>query len=36
MGGVTVREYGLSFVGVCLKHYIGKSWPNRSRILWKW
>ena len=27
MGGVTVREYGLSFVGVCLKHYIGKSWP---------
>ncbi len=27
MGGVTVREYGLSFVWVCLKNYIGKSWP---------
>ncbi len=27
MGGVTVREYGLSFVRVCLQKYIGKSWP---------
>ena len=27
MGGVTVREYGLSFVRVCLQNYIGKSWP---------
>lgn len=27
MGGVTVREYGLSFVGVCFRNYIGKSWP---------
>ena len=27
MGGVTIREYGLSFVWVCLKNYIGRSWP---------
>ncbi len=27
MEGVTVREYGLSFVGVCLRNYLGKSWP---------
>ena len=27
MGGVTVKEYGLSFVRVCLQKYIGKSWP---------
>ena len=27
MGGVTIKEYGLSFVWVCLKNYIGRSWP---------
>ena len=27
MSGVTIKEYGLRFVWVCLKKYMGGSWP---------
>ncbi len=27
MTGITVKEYGLKFVGACLKEYVGASWP---------
>ncbi len=27
MTGITVKEYGLRFVGACLKEYVGESWP---------
>ena len=27
MSGITVKEYGLTFVWACLKEYLGASWP---------
>ena len=27
MAGITIKEYGLTFVGACLKEYLGSSWP---------
>lgn len=27
MAGITIKEYGLAFVWVCLKEYLGRSWP---------
>ncbi len=27
MTGITVKEYGLKFVGACLREYVGASWP---------
>ncbi len=27
MAGITIKEYGLTFVWACLKEYLGRSWP---------
>ncbi len=27
MSGITIKEYGLAFVGACLREYLGGSWP---------
>ena len=27
MAGITIKEYGLTFVWACLKEYLGSSWP---------
>ena len=27
MAGITIKEYGLTFVWACLREYLGRSWP---------
>ena len=27
MAGISIKEYGLTFVWACLREYLGASWP---------